>query len=586
MGPAWILRVVVSTFSVGGSGSGTATTDWRSVATADELAERLALTDCAVVDRDHVRAVETSAPGVDSTKLQALGKKLKADVVVGGEAGKVVVYDVKTGAVAPFEWKPGRPDAAAAALALAIAESQKVAIPATARAPLQRTLGSDADYEAYGKARLQLVGASTAEVKRKAAGVRHPLAPLLAARARFAEKDYAGARVEALRASEAMPGSRQVLLQVARAEDYAERDESAIAAYRAVLAVAPHDAIAHSNLARLLNNRLDPEAMRHYEAAVEAEPAWPAPRFNLAVAMLDGDEVERALGLLEQLHTEAPTEPIYATYLGRALIRADRPGAAVPLLRKVLEERPGDVGARAELVLALAASNQLQEAKKLLDSNETEIRLARARVLLAERHLDEAAAELGGHANLIRAQRALGVVRLLQQRPAEAQQVLRTVVDQAPRDYEAQFNLGLALWANKDAAGARAAWQAAQQVAPSRVPAALALARERLDAGDAAAAEQVLEPALAKHGKDGRLLLLRGHARWRKNPAELAGVLADFEAAEHDVQARIDARYALCEALWAAGRKAEAQAAARRYLDIEDRADRASQRARAAQIAK
>src|SRR5262249_32390847 len=100
--------------------------------------------------------------------------------------------------------------------------------------------------------------------------------------AAIAAKDWPRAKALAQPAIAAAPGARGPLLMLARAEDYADHDDSAIAGYRAVLAVATHDAIAHSNLGRLLAKRHDPAAAAEYRAAVEAEPAWTIPAYNLA----------------------------------------------------------------------------------------------------------------------------------------------------------------------------------------------------------------------------------------------------------------------------------------------------------------
>lgn len=62
----------------------------------------------------------------------------------------------------------------------------------------------------------------------------------------------------------------------------------------------------------------------------------------------------------------APTSPSYLSDYGFVLLRAGRPWDAVFRLRQAVELSPGDARARNNLILALAASGEAAEARRLL----------------------------------------------------------------------------------------------------------------------------------------------------------------------------------------------------------------------------
>src|SRR5207248_1627127 len=122
------------------------------------------------------------------------------------------------------------------------------------------------------------------------------------------ERDYLAATRQAAAALAGGPRFRESLLVAARADDYAGRVDAALAGYRAVLEAAPGDAVARSNLGRLLTaEKHDPRAGAvEYAAAVAAEPAWPLAAFNLALCELSLARPADAVRRLERLHEDDP----------------------------------------------------------------------------------------------------------------------------------------------------------------------------------------------------------------------------------------------------------------------------------------
>lgn len=592
---------------------------YKGAVAADEVADRLALVSgWAVADREHVRKAERalgwSGGSDDPQQLTALGKRLGAELVIGGsldgdgktlhavlvqpQAGKVDKLDIKSAGA--------RPDQVAAALAKALIARDKLEVPALGLAAIESADASDKAYEAYGKAREQLyaddyAGALSLVSAAIALDPKLARARVLEASAHYKKKEYAAASAPAKAAADLAPGLREVRLMVARAEDANDCVDPAIEAYQAVLAISPNDAVAHSNLARLYaaKRRDHQAAAREYEAAVASEPTWAVPSLNLALSQLELGRVAEAVKVLERLHAEDGKSIDFVITLGRAYRRAERPASAVTLLSPVVQDQPKDVFARAELALAQAEAGHGDDAKKTLDAAATPdrviLKVARARVLLAS-------GDASGAAQLLEAGRAglgaeksaldrhallktLGVAHLEENKPADAAKALREVVDEDPLDAEALYDLGLALDATKDPT-AGATFDKAAKAAPWLVPAVLAGGSKRLAAGDPSGAAAGYRAALKTGADDPRLHLGLGLALWQSGKLD-DGIRELQQAAERltDGGLQAEANYDLAEAQLAAHHLAEAKAAAAKYLQLEKRPNQEARTARAQQIA-
>jgi predicted Zn-dependent protease len=592
---------------------------YKGPVTSDELADRLALVaGWAIADREHVRDAEKALGWTGGTndplQLTALGKRLGSDLVIGGtvegdtlhavlvqpQAGKVDKLDAK-GAGA-------RPDQLAASLAKLLIARDKLEAPPLSLAAIEGVdgAGNDKAYEAYGKGREELFAKSwpAAIASAQAALKLDPKmgrARALEALARLKSKDYAGASAPAKAASDAAPGLREVRLVAARVEDYNDRIDAAIEAYKAVLAIAPNDAVAHSNVARLYaaKRRDHVEAAREYAQAVADEPAWPIPAFNLAQSQLELGRATEAVKTLEKLHEGDPNATEFTISLARAYRRADRAAPAVTLLGPVVKDHPTDVFARSELAQAQAQAGHADDAQKTLDAapdrEKVVLKVARARVLLANGDAKGAAEVLDAGRGALSGEKSaldrheylktLGVAQLKLSKAGDAAKTLREVVDEDPLDAEALYDLGLALDANHDP-GAGAQLARAVKVAPYLVPAVLADGTKKLAAGDAGAAVAAYRSALTAGADDPRLHLGLGLALWRDG--KLDDGIKELKAAADslaDVGLQAEANYDLAEAQLAAHHLPEAKAAAAKYLQLEKRPGQEARTTRAKELA-
>jgi predicted Zn-dependent protease len=580
----------------------------RGALTADEVADRLALApDLAVAEREHVReaesALQLSGCG-DAKSLGALAPRTSGEVLVGGTlaADKLIILVVKPASGAQTTLEVAQPKARADLMAIEIVKRLLAELkqdpPALRRQAMEATDGKSVDkaYELYAQARAKAAardwdGAIAAADKALAADDRLGRARALISYARLKKNDLAGATAAAAQARDAAPGARETRLAVARADDYSDRVDAAIDAYRAVLEVAPHDAVAHSNLARLfaVKKRNHGEAAREYQAALAAEPVWPIARFNLALSQIELGRAAEAVPGLERLAQDSPQTPGVATTLARALRLAGRPAAAVAVAAKSVEAQPKDSGARAELMLAQAEAGQKKEALATFEAGDKTapaLQLARARMLLALGDLEGAIAAPSGKLPPLYAHelgKTIAVAHLTAHRPKEAADALRAVVDEDPLDAEAHYDLGTALLALKDPS-ARQHLEKALTIAPHMLAATLALGRLAQDAGDAARAIALYKAAMTAGNDDARLRLALGLAHFRA--AHLDDAIAELTVAAAAPAVQADAKYALAEALLAAGRRADAKTAAVQYLTLENRPGRDAQTKRATLLAK
>jgi tetratricopeptide (TPR) repeat protein len=588
------LRVCVASFAE-------SKPSWRGAVVADELADRLALVPSfAVTDREHVREAETAlglAGTDDPQKLLALGKRLQADLVVGGlldKQAKAILVEPSKGGVEEMSVAGGRPDRAAGALAKALLDKRKVEVPALARSAIEGADGADKPYESYGQGRELLFGQKNAAaalplLEAAVAGdATLARAHATLSRAHLLMKDNPAAAKEAQAAVDKGAALREVRLEAARVEDFADRIDSAVDKYKATLEVSPNDAIAHSNLGRLLffKKHEPPAGGKEMDAALEAEPGWEAARYNAGLMRLQLGRVTDALAVLERLHQDVPNDPRYAVRTAVAYRMAGRPAMAEKTARQALDGAPKNVEARAELSQDLAELGRSDDALKLIDEaadadkSGARLRTARGRVLYKKGDLDGAIQAFeAGRGELGKAPQrerrdllvSLAVARLGKHDAPAALRDLEAVVDEDPRDGEAQYDLGLAAQAAGDKAKALAALGKAAELMPQAPAPAIALGNLQLD-GDPAAAAKTYKSALDGGSEDPRLRLGLGLALWRQGQLTPAVEELRRAADAHppaDVEA--EARYDLAEALLAAGKRADAKAAATRYLELEKR---------------
>ena len=146
------------------------------------------------------------------------------------------------------------------------------------------------------------------------------------------------------------------------------------------------------------------------------------------------------------------------------------------------------------------------------------------------------------------------------------QAIWADTVAKRPTNARAHFNLGVALSAGGDEAGARAAWAEALRIEPAHVGASAKLAEALAQAGRADEALRYFEAAARGGRSDGVLLNHWGSALLATGRAEAAW--AKFTAALERLPASAEVRFNLGNALVALGRGPEAMAAFRAAVQL------------------
>jgi putative PEP-CTERM system TPR-repeat lipoprotein len=215
---------------------------------------------------------------------------------------------------------------------------------------------------------------------------------------------------------------------------------------------------------------------------------------------------EKAKPYLEGVLRSQPGHSV-AKVLADLLLTERAFDAAIDTLDRYLRQHPRDP--QAVLLLASAHMAQGRHARAaqiaqdaLKSGDEPQLRTALGLSLIGSGRVPEAIRELEAvfsrdKANL-RAGYALGSLYLQSNQASQAVRVAQTLARTHPGDASVQSLLGGALRAKGDAAGARAAYQAAVTASPGSVPALLGLARLEMDARNWAPAAAHLNEAHAK----------------------------------------------------------------------------------------
>lgn len=161
------------------------------------------------------------------------------------------------------------------------------------------------------------------------------------------------------------------------------------------LALDPASPLAHLGLARTLL-KLDQlaEAERHFRKASELDPSLRGALRELAVALENKGERERAIAV----YLEFPEDPAARERLGNLLLEAGRAAEAVPHLEWAVSKAP-TIANRTALALARARSGDsekaLEEMRQIVAAHpgEAGLRLLYGRLLRDQRRFAEAARE-------------------------------------------------------------------------------------------------------------------------------------------------------------------------------------------------
>jgi len=151
-------------------------------------------------------------------------------------------------------------------------------------------------------------------------------------------------------------------------------------------------AAAYAGRARVVKVNTDAEQRLAAEHGIRSLPTVRIFRHGKAVDEIIGVQPESAIRAMVERYLEKPSDKDRAE---AARLTADgRPAEAVLLLEKVLREEPGNEPARVQLVEALIAAGQLEEAASQLETlpvnllDSPELKMLEARLTLAKTLLD------------------------------------------------------------------------------------------------------------------------------------------------------------------------------------------------------
>ncbi len=246
--------------------------------------------------------------------------------------------------------------------------------------------------------------------------------------------------------------------------------------FQRMIAVNAGNYLAHYNMGNLLSreNRLS-EAVKHYEAALRAEPNYAEAHNNLGSVLVRQRRFDEALAHHAAAVRLRP-EYLYYFNLANALMDAGRPAEAVPNYQQALRLNPNSSQAHHNLGLALqaqgqaeAAMNEFRAALQLQPDYESAEHNLANRLANAGR-LDEAIAHylaaLRLDPNHAETYNGLGICYAIQGKYAEAERQFREAVRLKPAHAGAQSNLGNALGAQNKLNEAIPCYQKALEIDP------------------------------------------------------------------------------------------------------------------------
>lgn len=233
----------------------------------------------------------------------------------------------------------------------------------------------------------------------------------------------------------------------------AGRLEEAIAAFRELLRRDPDNVAGHNNLACCLKRQGDSaSALAEFEKAVAANPGKAALQVNLARALVDLGQYDRAIETIYlSLRLESTAQG--QLLLGRALSLKGDYASAIPAFQEALKADSGLTDAHLELGDALRAVYHYEQA--LL-----EYKIAESRIKVASEHEPPGAAELGKESKATKEASATKETTFdcsrIQLREAKcyeglaefekARTILSALLEKTPDDTDSLNCLGVVLW--------------------------------------------------------------------------------------------------------------------------------------------
>jgi tetratricopeptide (TPR) repeat protein len=236
--------------------------------------------------------------------------------------------------------------------------------------------------------------------------------------------------------------------------------EKGIVEFREALRYSPESAGALGNLGAALVWSQPAEAVRLLEKAVAVQPAFVRAQYNLALAYAQSPQhvSEKAIPQFQKVIDREPGFAAAHFELGKLLFRNNALPEAITHFRQAVRLDPKLGSARYQLGLALTRAGQPAEGAAEIEKSRAAIE-EESKLETAGQLIGEARAALDGGQNEAAIATLQNLVRLL------------------PSSTEAHHQLGLALLAQGDRAGATASFEKALEIDPQYTPAREVLQR-------------------------------------------------------------------------------------------------------------
>ena len=310
-----------------------------------------------------------------------------------------------------------------------------------------------------------------------------------------------------------MPAPTDQLLQQALAAHRRGAVAEAAPLYRRVLAIAPTNNVACTNLAAIATQAGDfDEAEAMFRRAVELKPDAAEAHYNLGFILQERGKLDAAIEVYRRALALRPDMPQAHTNLGVALQHQGKLDDAVAAFRQAIACNPKHADAYFNLAVVLRLQNHADEAaaayRRVIElepshaaaRNNLALILSEAGEIRAAEALQRQA--IGLWPDYAEGQNNLGALLLDQNRPQEALDALRAAVKLKPDYPEAYLNMGNALRELGSLAEAIDAYRRAIALRPTYAEALAQLVYHRAracDWSDTAAAEATLLSAVRQN---------------------------------------------------------------------------------------
>jgi tetratricopeptide (TPR) repeat protein len=320
---------------------------------------------------------------------------------------------------------------------------------------------------------------------------------------------------------------KEVTAHFDRAREFHQKGawNDAVREYRALLEIAPDNAMARANLGvALVQLQKYDEAIREYESALRLNPQLTPVVLNLGIAHFRAGQFARAVDVLERYPDTERQSSQARQLVGMSLVELGRYKEALLFLEPLQASNSLETTALYSLGLAYLHLRrpEVSDIVKVLASKPSSAALSsllQGQVHLERLEFEKAAAELEKAASLSqelpRQRFLLGLTYLKLGRTGQARQQFEAEIVRSPEDFLTLYYLASVLEREGDLIGARQRIEAALVIEPQSFEALKLAGSVLLKQGQAAEAARRLEQALEREqsSSEARFLLGRAYQR-------------------------------------------------------------------------